>query len=58
MTTTEKKPAEISSGSDAGNGRSPVFADRFAAIAANVEKVIRGKPDVVHLLVLALRRAS
>ena len=54
MTTTEKKPTATSSDSDAGNGRSPVFADRFAAIAANVEKVIRGKPDVVHLLVLAL----
>ncbi len=30
------------------------FAERFGAIRANVEQVIRGKTDVVHLLVLAL----
>ena len=54
VTTTEGKASATTSGGEPGNGRTPVFADRFNAITANIEKVIRGKPDVVHLLVLAL----
>ncbi len=51
MTTTdEPSPAPAA----ATTSRTPTFAEHFLAIRTNVERVIRGKPDVVHNLVLAL----
>ncbi|RMH74922.1 MAG: MoxR family ATPase [Actinomyces sp.] len=47
-TTDEPSPAPATS------TRTPTFAEHFADIRANVERVIRGKADVVHHLVLAL----
>jgi MoxR-like ATPase len=54
VTTTDENTPISPADAEGGTGRTPVFADRFAAITANIEKVIKGKPDVVHLLVLAL----
>lgn len=34
--------------------RSATFSERFAAIVSNMEQALRGKRDVLHLLVLAL----
>jgi MoxR-like ATPase len=60
VTTTDDHPGGPIPESGAGDERSRShgacdgFADRFSAIRANVERVIRGKSDVVHLMVLAL----
>ena len=60
MTTTDDHPGGTSAPAPqaddpaAGHGAAPGFAERFAAVCANVERVIRGKAEVVHLMVLAL----
>ena len=52
MSTTEKQTATEEPAR--GNGQTPVFAERFAAIRSNMEAAIKGKGEVIHLLVLAL----
>lgn len=54
MTATDEHP-----GADPGNGTTShgaceEFAERFTSVRHNVERVVRGKADVIHLLVLAL----
>jgi MoxR-like ATPase len=53
VTTTDDHPdATRENGST--HGASPGFAEKFATVRTNIEKAIRGKTDVIHLLVLAL----
>lgn len=54
MTATENLPDPTRGNGAAAHGACEGFAERFTAVRHNVEQVIRGKPDVIHLLVLAL----
>lgn len=54
MTTTDDHPDSVQGNGTNRHGACPGFAERFAAIRHNVEQVIRGKSDIIHLLVLAL----
>lgn len=54
MTATDEHP-EATRGDGAGaHGACSGFAERFTAIRHNVERAVRGKTDVIHLLILAL----
>ncbi len=53
MTTPDDHPDTTRENGPA-RGASPGFAEKFATVRTNIEKVILGKTDVVHLLVLAL----
>ncbi len=58
MTTTEHSANDaVSNGADemsAEHGASPGFAENFASLTTNIERAIKGKPQVVRLMVLAL----
>ncbi|MEM7141477.1 MAG: MoxR family ATPase [Actinomycetota bacterium] len=54
MTTTDDHADTTAENGSGRHGACPGFAERFASIRHNVERVIRGKTDVIHLLVLAL----
>ncbi len=54
MTTTDDQPGTSTGNGSKEHGASEGFAEHFAAVRTNIEKVIRGKTDVVHLVVLAL----
>ena len=54
MTTTEERPEAGRGDGRSGHGACDEFAERFTLIRRNIEQVIRGKSDVIHLLVLAL----
>jgi MoxR-like ATPase len=51
VTTTEDQAREPRTGD---HGASPEFAENFEALTANIQRAIKGKDDIVHLLVLAL----
>lgn len=51
MTTTEDQAMELG---PSDHGASPGFAEKFASLTANIQRAIKGKDHVVHLLVLAL----
>lgn len=51
VTTTEDHATEQGSGD---HGASPGFAEKFEALTANIERAIKGKQEIVHLLALAL----
>ncbi|MFT5201073.1 MAG: MoxR-like ATPase [Candidatus Aldehydirespiratoraceae bacterium] len=53
MTTTDDHP-DTTRENGTAHGASPGFAEKFATVRTNIEKAIRGKTDVIHLLVLAL----
>ena len=58
MTTTEQHSSEPAGGAagqaEEAHGASPGFAENFAALTANIERAIKGKAEVIHLLALAL----
>ena len=54
MTTTDDRRRTSTGNSSDHHGASEGFAEHFADVRINIEKVIRGKTDVVHLVVLAL----
>lgn len=51
MTTTEDQATELGT---SDHGASPGFAENFKALTTNIQRAIKGKDDIVHLLVLAL----
>ena len=54
MTTTDEHPEAARDGQNRTHGACEGFAERFVSIRHNVERVVRGKSDVIHLMVLAL----
>ena len=54
MTATDEQSEAARGAGTTTHGACPGFAERFTSIRSNVERVVRGKVDVIHLLVLAL----
>ena len=54
MTTTDDHPRTSQDDGKTTYGACAGFAERFTSIRHNVERAVRGKTDVIHLLVLAL----
>jgi MoxR-like ATPase len=54
VTTTEDHPESARGNGASAHGACEGFAERFTSVRHNIEQAIRGKTDVIHLLVLAL----